>query len=386
MRSPTGLKGGSAMTSVSGAKSAERSGKVDRQRRKLVKLIAAGGAGAIASPWMFQTGRAAGRPIKIGMVSPQTGPIAAFGEADQWVLAEANKVLVKGITVAGDQHPVEILYRDSQSNANRAAEVTAQLINRDKVDLVIGSSTGDTVIPVASQCELAGVPCITADDPWEDFFFGRKGDPKKGFEWTYHFFWGFDMVANMYSEMWLTLPTNKIAGVMLTNDPDGVAASDPVHGLPATIKSHGFDVHYLGLYPPLSDDFSSQINQLKSANADIVCGIFNPPQFAIFWTQCAQQGYRPKIVTPPKALLFPTAVEALGDRGAGMSTEVWWTHHHPFKSNLTGETAQQYCDAYEKASGKQWTLPLGFKHANLEAAIDVLKRSKKLEPNAIRDA
>ena len=116
-------------------------------------------------------------------------------------------------------------------------------------------------------------------------------------------------------------------------------------------------------------------------NADIACGIFNPPQFAIFWTQCAQQGYKPKIVTPPKALLFPTAVEALGDRGAGMSTEVWWSHHHPFKSGLTGQTAQQYCDAYEKASGKQWTQPLGFKLANLGVAIDALKRAKKLEPS-----
>ena len=145
-------------------------------------------------------------------------------------------------------------------------------------------------------------------------------------------------------------------------------------------------MHYLGLYPPLSDDFTAQITQLKKMNADIACGIFNPPQFAIFWTQCAQQGFRPKIVTPPKALLFPTAVEALGDRGAGMSTEVWWSHHHPFKSGLTGETAQQYCDAYEKASGKQWTQPLGFKHANLEVAIDVLKRAKKLEPASIRDA
>ena len=55
-------------------------------------------------------------------------------------------------------------------------------------------------------------------------------------------------------------------------------------------------------------------------------------------------------MTPPKALLFPTAVEALGDRGIGMSTEVWWSHHHPFKSGLTGQTAQQFCDAYEAAT------------------------------------
>jgi len=374
------------MNSKSELSRARRGVRVDRARRKLVKLIAAGGTAAIASPWMFQSSRAAAKTIKIGQITPETGPIAPFGEPSKWVAEEISKFLGDGIMVAGEKHKVEILNRDSQSNPNRASEVAAQLINNDRVDIMIASSTGDTTNPVADQCELAGTPCITSDDPWQSWFFGRKGDPKKGFQWTYHFFWGFDMVADMFAEMWKSIPTNNIAGVMLTNDPDGIAASDPVHGLPATIKSHGFDVHYLGLYPPLSDDFTAQITQLKNMNADIACGIFNPPQFAIFWTQCAQQSFRPKIVTPPKALLFPTAVEALGNRGAGMSTEVWWSHHHPFKSGLTGQTAQEYCDAYEKASGKQWTQPLGFKHANLEVAIDALKRAQKLDAASIRDA
>ncbi len=138
--------------------------------------------------------------------------------------------------------------------------------------------------------------------------------------------------------------------------------------------------------PPLSEDFTAQINQLKQANADICCGIFNPSQFVTFWTQCAQQGYHPKIMTPPKAILFPSAVEALGTRGAGLSTEVSWSQHHPFKSGLTGQTAQQFCDAYTAATGKQWTEPTGFKHANLEVAVDALKRAKKLDAASIRDA
>jgi branched-chain amino acid transport system substrate-binding protein len=359
---------------------------VDQQRRKVIKLMGAAGAGAIASPWMFQSSRAASKTIKIGMVTPETGPIAAFGEPSQWVAAGVRKQLADGITVGGQKYNVEIITKDSQSNPNRASEVTAQLINNDKVDIMTGSSTSDTVNPVSDQCELAGVPCITSDDPWQAWFFPRKGDPKKGFEWTYHFFWGFDMIGNTFVDMWETLPTNKVVATLFTNDPDGIGASDKERGLPALYRSKGYDVHELGLYPPLSDDFSSQIAEMKKANAEIVCGIFNPPQFATFWTQCAQQGFKPKIVTPPKAVLFPTAVEALGDRGVGISTEVWWSHHHPFKSSLTGETAQQYCDAYEKATGKQWTQPLGFKLANLEVAIDVLKRSKKLEPTAIREA
>ena len=355
-------------------------------RRKVIKTLGAGALGALAAPRLFATARAAGRPIKIGMVSPATGPIAAFGEADQWVLGEVRKVLAPGIIAAGENHPVEIVYRDSQSNPNRAAEVTSQLINNDKVDMIIGSSTGDTVVPVADQCELAGVPCITADDPWEDFFFGRKGNPAKGFEWTYHFFWGFGMVADLFAGMWLSIPTNKKVGLMLTNDQDGIAASNPEHGMATAFRKKGLEVVDLGLYPPLSEDFTAQINQLKAANCEVACGIFNPPQFVTFWTQCAQQGYRPKVMTPPKALLFPSAVEALGDRGTGTSTEVWWSQHHPFKSGLTGQTAQQFCDAYTAATGKQWTQPIGFKHANLEVAIDVLKRAKSLKPEDIRDA
>jgi branched-chain amino acid transport system substrate-binding protein len=356
-------------------------------RRKVIKALGIGAAGAIAAPGiLIRPVQAAGRPIKIGMVSPQTGPIAAFGEADNWVVGEIRKALAKGIKVAGEDHPVEIIYKDSQSNPNRASEVAAQLINNDRVDIVVASSTSDTVNPVSDLCELNGVPCITADDPWETWFFGRKGNPQKGFEWTYHFFWGFGMVGNLFADMWLSMPTNKILGTMFTNDPDGIAANDDQHGLPPLFKSKGFNVVNLGLYPPLSDDFTAQITQLKAANAEVCCGIFNPPQFVTFWTQCAQQGYHPKIMTPPKAVLFPSAVEALGDRGTGITTEVWWSQHHPFKSGLTGQTAQQFCDAYSAATGKQWTQPIGFKHANLEVAVDALKRAKKLSPEAIRDA
>ena len=53
---------------------AKRSEKVDQQRRKVIKLMGAAGAGAIASPWMFQSSRAASKTIKIGMVTPGDRP------------------------------------------------------------------------------------------------------------------------------------------------------------------------------------------------------------------------------------------------------------------------------------------------------------------------
>jgi branched-chain amino acid transport system substrate-binding protein len=100
-----------------------------------------------------------------------------------------------------------------------------------------------------------------------------------------------------------------------------------------------------------------------------------PPDFTTFWTQALQQGLKPKIVTVGKALLFPASVEALGTAGDKLSTEIWWSPHHPFKSSLSGETAAQLAAAYTEATGRQWSQPLGYIHALFEVASDILKRS-----------
>ena len=76
----------------------------------------------------------------------------------------------------------------------------------------------------------------------------------------------------------------------------------------------------------------------------------------------------------------------LGSRGNGLTSEIWWTPSHPFKSGLTGQSARELTDAYTKATNRPWTQPIGFKHALFEVAIDVLKRAKALEPKPILDA
>jgi branched-chain amino acid transport system substrate-binding protein len=112
-----------------------------------------------------------------------------------------------------------------------------------------------------------------------------------------------------------------------------------------------------------------------------------PPDFKTFWTQAAQQGFKPKIVSVGKALLFPPSIEALGELGDGLTTEVWWSPQHPFKSSLTGAGAQQFAADYEKATRKQWTQPIGFVHALFEVAVDALKRAKDPQKKAaLRDA
>jgi branched-chain amino acid transport system substrate-binding protein len=351
-------------------------------RRRLTQSLGA----LLAAPAYI--GRAyAANAIKLGFISPETGPIAAFGSADAFVVDAVRKAIGDGLTIGGQKFSVEILVRDSQSNPSRAADLAAELITKDKVDLMLASSTSDTTLPVADQCELNGVPCLTTDTPWDAWFFGRGATPGKGFDWTYHFFWGGPQVVTTFTGLWSSIDTNRHIGGVWSNDPDGVALSNTEHGLPAGFVKAGFKYTDMGLFTPLSNDFSAQIARLKEANCDIVTGVFLPPDFATFWAQCGQQGYKPKAATIAKALLFPASVEALGDRGVGLSSEEWWSPNHPFKSGLTGQSAAELCAAFTTATGRQWVQPIGFKHALLEVAIDILKRAKNVkDPKAIMEA
>ena len=220
---------------------------------------------------------------------------------------------------------MQIISKDSQSSGTRAAEVAAELITRDKVDLIVASSAPDTTNPVADQAEVNEVPCVTTNCPWQPYFFGRNGDPKKGFTWTYHFFWGLEDVIASYLPIWDGAPTNKIMGGLFPNDADGNAWGDPQRGLPPALTKAGYKLIDPGRYQVMNNDFTSQISAFKSAGAEIVVGNMIPPDFATFWSQAAQQNFHPKIVTIGKALLFPSVVASLGPRGNGLTTEIWWT-------------------------------------------------------------
>jgi branched-chain amino acid transport system substrate-binding protein len=354
-------------------------------RRALIKS----GAAAVAAPALFNANSASAQAkvIKIGHVSPRTGPLAGFGEADTFILEQVRAILGKGLQSGGKTYQVQIVSKDSQSSGSRAAEVASELILSDKVDLLVTAGTPDTTNPVSDQAEVNEVPCITTNCPWQPYFFGRKGDPKRGFTWTYHFFWGLEDVIGAFLALWDELPTNKVVGGLFPNDADGNAWGDAKIGFPPALAKGGFKLVDPGRYQLMNNDFTSQISAFKAADAQIVTGNMIPPDFATFWSQAAQQGFKPKIVTIGKALLFPSVIDSLGERGNGLTSEIWWTPHHPYKSGLTGQSAQQLTDGYTKATNRPWTQPIGFQHALFEVAIDVLKRAKNLnDPKSILES
>lgn len=353
-------------------------------RRSMLRGMGAGVAASTLAMPTYLRAQTAGT-IKLGYLTPATGPLGLFGETDGYTVQKIRDYLGGQITTNnGDVYELEILERDTQSNPNKAAEIAGDLILNDEVHLMAPASTTDTILPVMEQSELYEAPCISSGAPWQAVIFPRGGGD---FDWTYHFFWGLDEALNTFVGLWNGLETNKKVGMLFPQNIDGETWGNNEYGLPVPTQAAGYEVTIPGYFQPRTNDFSAQIAAFKEAGVDIVGGITYPDDLKTFVTQANQQGFKPKAVTVAAALLFPGGVEAMGPLGNGMSSEVWWTPAFPFNSTITGQNSRALADQWEADQNRQWTQPLGYSHALLEVAIDILKRSANpLDRAANREA
>lgn len=339
-------------------------------RRKFLRNTAAGGL-ALSTPGLFAPAIAQGAKIRIGYVSPQSGPLAGFAESDAYnIQAFLN-------TAVGQNF--EVIVRDSQSDPNRAAAVAKELIVNDNVNLMVVASTPETTNPVATTCEAEGMPVISTKAPWQPWFIGQQGNPGdpgswRPFDFAFHYFWGQEDLVAVHLNMWNQIETNKIIAGLFPNDADGMALGDPNLGLPAGYAPEGYTVIDTGRYQNLTDDFSAQITAFRNAGCELVTGVVIPPDFTTFWNQAKQQGFNPKVCSVAKAILFPQSVQALGEAGHNLSCEVWWSAQHPFRSSLTGQSAADLAADFTAQTGRQWTQPIGFIHSLFEVASNVMGR------------
>lgn len=350
-------------------------------RRRFLGQTAAAAAATLGVSRAF----AADNTLRIGYISPRTGPFAPFSEADEFIIDQVRKSLAGGLNIGGKRYQVEILARDDQTSSDRASNLAAELINKDNIDLLLCNSAVGPGAP--QQCELNGVPCLSTLTPWQAWMFPMKGDPAKGFNSCFHFFWGIEDIGDVFVDIWSGLPTGKVLGTAFENTVPGNAMGDAKLGMPAQFAKAGYKLVDAGRYSLGTDDFSTHIQAFKKANVEIVTGLFNPPEWATFMKQAIQMGFRPKVATVAKAFLFPSGVAALGARADGMSSEIWWTPSYPFRSSLTGQSSRELAAAYAASTKREWTQPLGVNHALFEAGIAALKASgDPKNPKAVANA
>ncbi len=301
------------------------------------------------------SGATTGKEITIGWIHPLTGSLAGFGYPDNFVLSQvmATSQFKKGIKIGGSTYSVTVKSYDTQSSVTRAGSLAKQAIQQDNVDLLFASSTPETVNAVASEAETLGTPLICSNIPWESWYINLGGNPTKPTlkpKYTVMYFLGAEHLALAFAPMWTRIGdkygSNHKVAATFPNDADGNAFRAV---FPAVLKPLGYTLDLSTAYPDGLTDYTSMISQFKSHGDDFFTNVPLPPDFATMWTQALQQGFRPKLATVAKVLLFPTDAYAMGSKVYNIATDAWWVPELPWHSSLSGQTCPEIAAAYTAA-------------------------------------
>ncbi|MFC4533546.1 ABC transporter substrate-binding protein [Sphaerisporangium dianthi] len=345
-------------------------------RRELLKGV---GLGALAA-----AGAACGAPggdfrtddekIVIGFVSPRSGALASFASGDDFVVERVRRTApyAKGFTVGGRRYAVEIVVKDSVSDPRLAAQAARELVTHHKADMILTSSAPETTNPVASVCESQGIPCVATVVPWEAWYFSRQADPDnpRPFTYTTMFFLGVDQFGGCFVPMWERIPTNKVVAAMFPDDPDGNAFR---RAWPPILEKAGYTWVDGGAYRD-GRDFTRMIAKFRRERCEIFINAPLTPDFNRMWRQAAADGFRPRLATVAKVLLFPSDTLPLAGLVDNIATDSWWGPYMPNTSSLDGESAKSLAEAYQSASGRQWLQTLGSVYSLFEIAYEAFSK------------
>src|ERR1700733_3769223 len=331
-------------------------------RRGLLRGVGAGaavvgGGGLLEACSSGIKGASSGgtKGITIGWIHPLTGSLAGFGAPDNWVISKIKQTTPykNGFKIGGKTYPVTIKSYDTQSSPTRAGDLAKTAILNDGVDLLFASSTPETVNAVASQAETLHTPLICANIPWESWYINLGGNPQKPTlkpKYVVMYFLGAEHLIECFIPMWnrihAQLHTNKVVAAAFPNDSDGNAFRAV---FPPIATAARYKMVLSPAYPDGTTNYSSMISQFKSAGADFFTNVPLPPDFATMWKQSVEKGFKPKVATVAKVLLFPPDAYALGPLAYNVATDAWWAPTLPWHSSLTGQTCAEMADLFTAA-------------------------------------
>jgi branched-chain amino acid transport system substrate-binding protein len=320
-------------------------------------------------------GTTTSKTINIGFIHPLTGSLADFASGDEWVLQQirATTPYKSGFKIGGTTYKINIIDKDTQSSSARASQLATQLIQQDNVDMICVTSTPETVTPVSLVCEQAKVPCNATNIPWQSWYGGLGGNPAKPTKkFTYNtlFFFGLEDLVACFMAMWKRVSTDKTVGFMYPNDSDGNAFRAVI---PPIAQHAGYKTVVSQPYTDGSTDYSTMISTFKSNKVELFTNVPLPPDFNAMWKQSAEQGFKPKLATVAKVLLFPTDTTALGSLVNNVATDSFWGPWLPYASSFTQQTCQAFANAYEADTGNQWVQTIGGTYSLFEVAYEAFK-------------
>jgi len=197
--------------------------------------------------------------IRVGTTQPLTGKFKDFGEEQlrglqMWV----HDINARGSLLGKD---VELVYYDDYSEASRSALLYRQLIEKDKVDLLIGPYSSDITLAASTIAEQNNFPMVAS-----------AASAEKIWQRGYKNIFGTDVPAANYMTIAIDAAQQNGAKTFDLISSDGTFSMEVAIGVREELARRGLTLLLDEVYRLDQTDFSALAKKLANSKGDVLLG------------------------------------------------------------------------------------------------------------------
>ncbi len=311
--------------------------------------------------------------IKIGVIEPLSGPVAASGNyirmgaelGRDWVNARGG--------VLGRK--IELLIEDNKSDPKEAATAAEKLIVKDKVPVIMGAWGSSMTLAAMPKLEEYGVPMIVETS-------SAATITKRGNPWVFRISPPSEMEA-IGLEKYMKDFGIKKADFLAVNTDWGRGAVTAFGDL---LKRSGASVGVAEFMDQAATDMNAQITKIKADNADTLFLTTSVEQITLVLRQAQDQRLTRRIITTGGSATPSQLIKQAGPAAEGTYHLLFFLPWFP-EAMPDAKLAKAFIDEWNKRGLPFDGLTEGFRgHDGILTAVEAIKIAGRPDPKAVRDA
>jgi branched-chain amino acid transport system substrate-binding protein len=309
--------------------------------------------------------------VRIGIITSQTGSLAAFGEAHKNGYGIALDELNAKGGIAGKK--IELDFYDDQSKPDQAVQGVSKLADQDHVPIILGSYSSEStkaIVPAVSQRNVPLlIPTATADNVMDS-----------------HSPWVFRICAGAADYARTTIAFLKDNGapktmaIIYENTNFG---QSNMKAMKAAAEAAGIKLLAIESYEAKSPDYKSVLQRVKAANPEIIYFCSYLLDAGTLMRQAQEIDLNPKYYTSAgtgfAAAEFPTP------KGAGKNAEYTFSVSQ-WLPEAKWPGGKEFDAEFAKRYGSHPAYHAIQAYESLQVAGQAMNDAKSLDSAAIRDA
>ncbi|HEX9421316.1 MAG TPA: ABC transporter substrate-binding protein [Methylomirabilota bacterium] len=312
-------------------------------------------------------------PIKVGVIQPLSGPVAASGNyvrmgaeiARDWINARGG--------VLGRQ--INLLIEDNKSDPKEAATAAEKLIVRDKVPVIMGAWGSSMTLAAMPKLEEYGVPMVVETS-------SASTVTKRGNPWVFRISPPSEMEA-LGLEKYLKDLGIKKADFLAVNTDWGRGA---VTAFGDVLKRAGAGVGATEFMDQAATDMNAQITKIKADNGDTLFLTTSVEQITLVLKQAQEQRLVMKVITTGGSSSPSQLIKQAGAAAEGTYHILFFLPWFP-EAMPDGKLAKAFVDEWTKRGHPFEGLTEGFRgHDGIATAVEAVRLAGKPDPKAVREA